>query len=64
MLFIPHVNTTHFGTKLLRYKGPLTWNKFSQNMKNKNFFNVGISKFKKILKDLVLEKLLVVSSYD
>ena len=33
-------------------------------MKNKNFFNVGISKFKKILKDLVLEKLLVVSSYD
>ena len=33
-------------------------------MKNKNIFNVGVSKFKKILKDLVLEKLLVIFLYD
>ena len=24
LLFIPHINTTHFGTKSLRYNGPLT----------------------------------------
>ena len=55
LLFIPHINATHFGTKLLRYNGPLTWNNFSQSMNNNNFVNLGISKFKKFLKDLILE---------
>ena len=55
LLFIPHINTTHFGTKSLRYNGPLTWNNFSQSMNNNNLFNVGISKFKNFLKDLLLE---------
>ena len=55
LLFIPCIDTTHFGTKSLRYKGPLTWNNSSQSMNNNNFFNGGISKFKKFLKDLLLE---------
>ena len=38
LLFIPNVNTTHFGTKSLRYNGPLTWKNFSQSMNNNNFF--------------------------
>ena len=41
LLFIPHINTTHFCIKLLRYNGHLTWNKFSQSMNNNNLFNVG-----------------------
>ena len=53
LLFIHHINATHFGTKLLRYNSPLTWNNFFQSMNN-NFFNVGISKYKKFLKDLLL----------
>ena len=55
LLFIPHINTNHFGTKSLRYNGPLTWSNFSQSMNNNNLFNVGISKFKIFLKDLLLE---------
>ena len=55
LLFILHINTDHFGTKSLRFNGPLTWNNFAQNMNNNNFCNVGISKFKKFLKDLILE---------
>ena len=55
LLFIPHINTTYFGTKSLRYNGLLTWNNFSQSMNNNNFINLGISKLKKILKDLILE---------
>ena len=55
LLFITHINTTHFGTKSLRYNGPLTWINFSQSMDNNNFVNLGISKFKKFLKDLILE---------
>ena len=55
LFFIPHINTTHFGTKSLRYNGPLTWNNFSQSMNNNNFVNLGISKFKNFLKDLILE---------
>ena len=55
LLFIPHINTTHFGTKSLRYDGPLTWKNFSQSMNNDNLFNVGTSKFKNFLKDLLLE---------
>ena len=55
LLFIPHINTTHFGTKSLRYNDPLTWNNFSQCMRNNNFVNLDISKFKKFLKDLILE---------
>ena len=54
LFFIPHVHTTHFGTKSLRYNGSLTWNN-SQSMNNNNLFNVGISKFKNFLKDLLLE---------
>ena len=55
LLFIPHINTTHFGSKSLRYNGLLTWSNFSQTMNNNNFFNVGISKLEKFLKDLLLE---------
>ena len=42
MLFIPHINTTHFRTKSLKYNDYLTCNNFSQNMNNSNFFNVDI----------------------
>ena len=55
LLFIPHISTTHFGTKSLRYNGILTWNNFSHSMTKNNFFNVVISIFKKFLKDLLLE---------
>ena len=55
LLFIPHINTTHFGTKSLRYNGPLTWKNLSQSMNNDNLYNVGTSKFKNFLKDLLLE---------
>ena len=55
LLFIPHINKLHFGAKLLRCNGPLTWNDFSQSMNNNNFFNVGISELKNFLKDLILE---------
>ena len=52
LLFITHINTTHVGTKSLRYNGPLACNNFSQSMNNKN---LGISKLKRSLKDLLLE---------
>ena len=42
MLFIPHINTTHFGTKSLKYNDYLTCNNFSQNMSNSNFFNADV----------------------
>ena len=58
LLFIPYINTTHFGTKSLRYNGPLTWNNFSQSMNNNNLFNVGISKFKNFLKDIYYWKII------
>ena len=45
----------NYHCKSLRYNGPLTWNNFSQSMNNKNFVNLGISKIKKFLKDLILE---------
>ena len=45
-----NINTTHFGTKSLRYNGPSTWNN-SQSMNNNNLFNVVISEFKNFLKD-------------
>ena len=54
LLSIPCINTTHFGTKSLRYNGPLTWNNIAQSMNN-NFLNVEICKFKNFLKDLLLE---------
>ena len=28
LLFIPQVNTTHYGIKSLRYNGPVIWNDF------------------------------------
>ena len=37
LLFIPHINTTYFAAKSLRYNGPLTWNSFSQGMSNNIF---------------------------
>ena len=37
LLFNRHINTSHFGTKSLRYTGPLTWNNFTQGMNNNNF---------------------------
>ena len=43
LIFITHVNTTHFGTKSLRFNALTTWNKFSQCMNNNNFCDVGIS---------------------
>ena len=55
LLFIPHINKLHFGAKSLRCNGPLTWNDFPQSMNNNNFFNVGISKLKNFLKDLIPE---------
>ena len=54
LLFIPHINATQFRTKSFRYNGPLTWSNFCQSMNNNNFLNVGISKFKKFLRDLLL----------
>ena len=64
LLFIPHINTIYFGTKLLKYNGPLTWNNFFQSINNSNFSNKGHSRFKRIMKDLLSEKLLVTSLYD
>ena len=56
LLFLPHFNTTYFGTKSLRCNGPLTWSNFSQSMNNNNnFFNVGISTFKKFLNNSQLQ---------
>ena len=55
LLFMPHINTTHFGTKSLRYNCSLTWNKevltsllgtTSESMNNNNFINVGILNLK------------------
>ena len=59
LLFIPEVNTTHNGTKLLRYNGPVIWNVFFQktddnNNKKKNLCNAVISNFKNYLKDLLI----------
>ena len=42
LLFIPHINTTHFGTKSLRYNDPLTWNNFSQSMNNNNLESLNL----------------------
>ena len=50
-LFIPNVSTTQSSTKSVRYNGRLFWNNFYRSITNINFHNVGISKFKKFLKD-------------
>ena len=34
LLFIPQVNTTHYGIKSLRYNGPVFWNYFLRNTDN------------------------------
>ena len=52
---LQNYSTLHPVNKSLKYNGPLTWNNFSQSMDNNNLFNVGISKFKNFLKDLLLE---------
>ena len=54
LLVILRINMSYFGTKPLRYNGPLTWNNFFQSINNNNFINLGITKFKKFLKNLVL----------
>ena len=51
LLFIPKVSTTQSSTKSLRYNGHLFWNNFCRSISNINFHNVGITKFKKFLKD-------------
>ena len=57
LLFIPQVNTTHYGIKSLRYNGPVIWNYFFRNTdNNKNICNTGISKFKHYLKDLLISQ--------
>ena len=38
LLFIRHINKTHFCSKSLKHNGPLTWNNFFQSMKNIFFF--------------------------
>ena len=63
LLFIPHINATHFGIKSLRYNGPLARYNFCQSMNNNNVFNEGISKFKKISERFAVGKLLVISLY-
>ena len=55
LLFIPHINATHLGSELLKCDGPLTWNNFFRSLKNKNLFDVGISKFERFLRDFLLE---------
>ena len=55
LFFIPHISTTDFGTKSLRYNGPLTWMSVSQSLDSNDFFNFEISQFKKFLKDLLLK---------
>ena len=50
-LFIPNVSTTQSSTKSLRYNGRLFSNNFCRSITNINFHSVGISKFKKFLKD-------------
>ena len=57
LLFIPQVNTNHYGIKFLRYNRPVIWNDFFQNTNNnKNLCNTGISKFKNCLKDLSISQ--------
>ena len=57
LLFIPQVNTTHYGIKPLRYNGPVILNEFFQNIdNNNNLFNTSISKFKHYLKDLLISQ--------
>ena len=53
MLFIPQVNTTHYGIKSLRYNGLLFGMAFSDNSSN-NPSNTGISKFENKVKDLLI----------
>ena len=55
--FISQVNTTHYGIKSLRYNDPVIWNDFFQNTDiNKNLCNIGMSKFKHYLKDLLISQ--------
>ena len=57
LLFIPPVNTTHYGIKSLRYNRPVFWNDFFRNTdNNNNLFNTSISKFKYYLKDFLLSQ--------
>ena len=57
LLFIPQVNTTHYGIKFLRYNGPVIWNDFFWNTDHSNnICNTGVSKFKHYLKDLLVSQ--------
>ena len=72
LLFIPQVNTTHYGIKFLRYNGPVFfWNTdhsnivwswyngpdfFSNTDHSNNICNTGVSKFKHYLKDLLVSQ--------
>ena len=57
LLFIPQVNTTHYGIKSLRYNGPVIWNDFFRNTdNNNNLFSTSTSKFKHYLKDLLISQ--------
>ena len=57
LLFIPQVNTTHYGIKSLKDNDPVIWNDFFRNTNNNNnLFNTSISKFKHYLKDLLISQ--------
>ena len=58
LLFISQVNTTHYGTKSVRYNGPVIWNDFFRNTdNNNNLFSTSTSKFKHYLKDLLIKSI-------
>ena len=57
LLFIPQVNSTHYGIKSLVYNGPVIWNNFFRNTdNNNNLFSTSTSKFKHYLKDLLISQ--------
>ena len=64
LLFIPQVNTIHYGIKSLRCNGPVTWNYFFRNTDNNtNLCNTGISKLKQYLKDLLISQYNIATKY-
>ena len=57
LLFIPQVNTTHYGINSLRYNGPVIWNdSFRNTDNNNNLFSTSTYKFKHYLKDLLISQ--------
>ena len=52
-LFIPEISTTNYGTKSIKYQGPLTWNELSKNLPSINEVHT-INKFKNTIKTLFI----------